>query len=232
MERQPQLLRLDGVRADVAGRAVYFTDARRRGERDLVYAVLTVDDEGALAAEPQQRLAHQRQQARMGDAEHLIARAGRVGERPQDVEDGTDADLAARGADVTHGGVVGGSKHEAEADALDAGRDVLRPQLQLNAERLQHVRAAALAGGGAIAMLGDGLAERGGDEAGGGGDVEGAGGVTAGATGIYRVDVGGERDVDRLLPHDAGKTRHLIHRLAFQAQRREEGAKLRGRGLA
>ena len=123
---------------------------------DSVETVFAVDDQGPLAAKPQQRLAHQAKEAGVCDAEHLVTRARGVGKRAEDVEDGADADLATGGANMTHGGVVRRGEHEAEADALDAGCNLFRSKLEADAERFQHVRAAAAAGGGPLPCLATG----------------------------------------------------------------------------
>ncbi len=117
-------------------------------------------------------------------------------------------------------------------DLLDAARHLLGPQFQLDAERLQHVGAAAAAGGGAVAMLGDRLAERRDEQTSRRRDVEGAGGVATRATGIDRMDIRGKRHMHRLLAHHPRQACHLVHRLALQAQSHQERAELRRSGHA
>ena len=56
-------------------------DHRRRAERDLVHAVLAVDDDGVLGAEALQRAHLDADQVGMEHAHQDVRRVGRVGER-------------------------------------------------------------------------------------------------------------------------------------------------------
>ena len=85
---------------------------------------------------------------------------------------------------VLHGGVDGGGEQEADADFADGARGIVRRHVDADAPGFQQVGAAALAGDGAIAVLGDVDAGAGHHERGDGGDVKGVGAVAAGAAGI------------------------------------------------
>ena len=56
---------------------------------------------------------------------------------------------------MLHGAVVIGREHEADAGFGDALGDLLRFQVEIDAERLEHIGAARLAGNRTPAMLGD-----------------------------------------------------------------------------
>src|SRR5690606_18706839 len=88
---------------------------------------------------------------------------------------------------------------------LDAGGNLLGRQVQVDAERFEHVGGAGLGRHAAPAVLGHARAGGGGDEDGGGGDVEGVRAVAAGADDVEEVLVR-RRDMDlgRHLAHHRG----------------------------
>jgi hypothetical protein len=88
---------------------------------------------------------------------------------------------------VLHRAVVIGGEHEADADFIDAAADLLRRQVDIDAERFENVGAARLRGDRASAMLGDAGPGRGGDEHRRRRDVEGLRAVAAGAAGVDQV---------------------------------------------
>ena len=223
-----ELLRRDLVALVEALAGEHLDHARGAGGRDLVEAVVAVHDEVAGVAHHAHRLGDAVHVARVGDADELVPRPRRVGQRTDEVERGRHAELAAHRRDVLHGQVVAGREHEADAALGDAAAHVLRGEVDVHAERLEHVGAAALAGRRAVAVLGDGDAGAGGDQRGRGGDVEGAGAVAAGAAGV-EDDVGVHVDLLGQLAHGARHADDLLGRLALDAQRAEEGARL---GLA
>ena len=110
-----------------------------------------------------------------------------IGERAEHVEDGADADLPARPDGVLHGQVHHGREEKADADLLDAFFRAVRGHLDVDAQRLEHVGAAALARDRPVAVLGHGHARAGDDEGGGRGDVERMRHVAAGAAGVDLV---------------------------------------------
>ncbi len=183
-----------------------------------------------LCAEPLEHTRELLDEGRVGNAENLGLRTGRVRERAEDVEHGSHADLPAQAGGELHRRVEGGSEHEGEARALEAGGRRLRRQLDLAAERLEDVGGAAGARNRAVAVLGDARARAGGDERRGGADVERSARVAAGAARIEQR--AGDRDAQRLLTHGARHADDLVDGLAFHAQRDDERAELRGCGLA
>ena len=126
----------------------------------------------------------------MEHADQLVRRAGRIGERPEDVEDRAHAELLAHRRRVLHRAVVVRREHEADAGLGDALRDLLGRQHDVGAERLEHVGAARLRRHRAVAVLGDARAGRRGDEHRRGRDVERVRRVAAGAD---DVDAGASR---------------------------------------
>ena len=132
---------------------------------------------------------------------------------------------------MPHGGVVRLGEEEAEAELVDRAFDVLRRQLELEAERLEHVRGARLRRRGAVAVLRDGRARRRGNEGGRRGDVVRVRAVATGADDVD--DVGALRvDAEDVLAHRLGAAGDLGRGLALHAQRDEEAGDLAARRLA
>ena len=117
-------------------------DEVRPGRRELVDPVRAVDDERAPRAELRQHLRDRAHELRREHAHHLCPRAGRVRQRAEDVEDSPRRELAPHRRRVLHRRVVRRREEEAEAELVDRARDPLRRQLELEAERLEHVRRA------------------------------------------------------------------------------------------
>ena len=149
-----------------------FRHLRRAGERDLVQAVAAVDDDAPLGAQHEQGFGEQHPQLGPADAQQLPRRAGRVDERAEEVEDRRHAELRADRGDVPHGFVQQRGEAEADAQLVEAALDNRHAGLDVHAQRRQHVGRTAAAGGGAVAVLGDGHAGRGGDQGRGRADVE------------------------------------------------------------
>ena len=165
-----------------------------------------------------------------GRAEHVAVGRSGVRERPEDVEDGPHPDLAPQGGREGHRRVERLGEHEAHARALDAARHLLGRKRDLRTECLEQVGRAGLRGHRAVAVLRHVRACCRSDKRRGGRDVEGA---EAGAARAAGVEQGAslERDVQRVLAHDARHPDDLVDRLALVAQGDDERAELRGRRL-
>ena len=185
---------------------------------------------GVLGA---QRAEHVRQGLHPGgvvDAEELAPRAGRVGERAQQVEHGAEAQLDADRRHVAHGGVEGGGEEEAHAGFLQGAHGLSGLGLHPHAKRRQHVGGAGAGGKGSGAVLGHLGAGACGHEGGGGGDVEGLQAVAARAAGVDHLEAGIEAEGGGA--QGLGEGGDLPHRLAPHAQGGEGGGDLGGGGLA
>ena len=209
----------------------HLDDGGGAGRRDLVEPVVAVHDQVAVVAHQPHRLGDALDVARVGDADELVSGAGRVGQRSDEVERRRHADLAAHRRHVLHGEVVARREHEADARLGDAAAHLGRGDVDGDAQRLEHVGAAALAGGRAVAVLGHGDAGAGGDDGGGGRDVEGPGVVAAGAAGV-EDHVGVHLDLLGQRAHGARHADDLLGGLALDAQGAEEGGRLRVAGAA
>ena len=140
---------------------------------DLVQARLSVHHHGALVAQLGERVHHEIQEAGVGHADDLAARSGRIGQRPQEVHDRGDPEFAAHRDHMAHGGVEEGREHEDDPRLCKDRDHRFRGQLHHDAQRLQNVRAPALRGEGAIAVLRDPHAPGRNDQRGRCRDVEG-----------------------------------------------------------
>ena len=162
--------------------------------------------------------------------EHPGASPGRVRERSEDVEDRARAELASHRRGVLHGRVVQRREHESEPERVDRLGDPLGRLLEVEPERLEHVRGAGDGAHRAVTVLRDRRACRGGDDRRGRGDVERARAVAA-----------RPHDVDDVRPrrvhgqhvgaHRLGTAGDLVGALPLRAQRHEEAADLRRRRL-
>ena len=201
----------------------------RRGQ--LVDAVRAVDDVRPLRAELHEHLPDGRHEVGRVDPHHLGARTGRVRQRPQDVEDGPRRQLAPDWRRVTHGGVVGRGEEEAEPERVDRLLDPRRWELELEAERLEHVGRAGGRRDRPVAVLRHPGTGRRGEQRGRGRDVERPRPVAACARRVDEVcalRVHGEN----VASHRLGTAGDLVRRLALDPHGDEEGADLRGRGVA
>src|SRR6266700_3718285 len=90
----------------------------------------------------------------MKDTHQLRRRAGRIGERSQNVEQSAHAKLPPHRSGVFHRRVVRRRKHEADPYLVDAAAHLLGLQVDVCAQRLQHVRTARLRRHGPVAVLG------------------------------------------------------------------------------
>ena len=146
-----------------------------------------MDDEGVADAEEQHGFGDDGDEVSGVDTHDLGASSGGVGERAEDVEDGTNAEGAADGLDGLHGGVQCGGVEEGEAVGAQGSGGLCGGEGDGDAEGFEHICRTAGGGDGAVAVLGYCGSCGGGDEGGGGGDVEGAAGIGSGAAGVYQL---------------------------------------------
>ena len=150
---RPKVLRGDCEVVDVV--VLQLPYLGRGGYGDFVQAVLSVHYQGMLAAQAAQRYGHLLPQRAVRHAQNLASRARRVGERPKYVEHRAYAYLPPGRAGESHGGMECGSEHEANPHLPDAPLHTLRPQVYFDSRGFQDVGAAARAGHGAVAVLGN-----------------------------------------------------------------------------
>jgi hypothetical protein len=184
-----------------------------------------MDHQHALGTQPHQDLGHRAAQCLGINADQQSLDAGRVGHRTEDVENCPQTHLATGPDRMAHGAVVGGSKHEAHADFLDARHYLRRLQIQGNPRSLEHVGAARTGGYRSIAVLRYAPTRGRDHETGCGGYVEQVGTIAAGADDIYQF-FAGNIDHTRQAAHDHHGPGYFIQGLAFHAYAHQEGADL------
>ena len=152
----------------------------RAVERQLVHPV-AVDHEGSLRAQPPRHLGD-RGAGRVPHADQRAGRAGRVGERAQQVERGPHADLPARRARVAHRRVERRREQEREAELADRrARPTRRRGRSGRPARRARRPSPTFEVIARLPCLATGTPERRHDQRRGGRDVEGPGAVAAGA---------------------------------------------------
>ena len=186
---------------------------------EFVETIGAVDDERGLAAEFFEDMRERLGKFGVINTRELDARASRVGERTEDVEDGALTHLFARTNGIFHGGMKLGREHEADADLLNGGGNLLGRDVEIDAEGRENIGTAALGGSGAVAVLGNFTPCACEDERSGGGDVEGVCTVAACADDVVNGFGGIEFDFHRDVTHGANRACDLGDGLAFHAQR-------------
>ena len=134
------------------------------------------------------------------------------------------------GADILHRRMMRGREHEADAGLADAARHLFGRQLDLDAERHQHVGRAGARGERAVAMLGDRHAGARDDQAPRRWRCCRCRSIAAGADHIDGVR--GRFHPQHLRAHRGHRAGDLVDGLAAHAQRHQQPAHLRWRRLA
>ena len=157
-------------------------------------------------------------------AHQRVGRAGRVGERAEDVENGAHAHFLAHRGDVLHRRMVVGREHEAHADGCDALGHLCRGLRSMLAPSASNTSALpdfddtlrppclATVAPAAAATKADG-----------GGDVEGVGGIAAGADDVDEVVVVRHLDLGAQFAHHGRGGGDLADGFLLGAQAGEDG---------
>ena len=218
----PKVGGIDGVVPDLA--AGELVHRARRGGGELVEAVVAVEHQHVHRAELTERVEHRRHHRRIRHADRLTAHACGIGERAEEVEGRGDTQLTTRRAEEPHRRVISRCEAEADAGRFDAGRDTDRAELDLDAERLQHVGGAAAGRRGAVAVLDHPGAGAGCDQRGERRDVHRAGAVSAGAARIDRPV--GHMHLGAVGTHGAHERGELAGGFALRPQCDDEARRL------
>ena len=129
---------------------------------------------------------------------------------------------------MTHSPVVCWREQKANSQLVDAAGYRIRRKVQPHASRLEHIRAAAAAGYGAIAMLGHPPSGGRHHKGHGGGHIEQAASVSPRSTGVNQVARVGHRDRGGQFAHDPGRGGDFSDRLALHPQTHQQAANLGG----
>ena len=164
-----------------------FLDARDdgfAGGGELVDSIGSVDDEGASGAERGKSAANEQDAAGSEYANDLGARVGGVGERAAEIEDGAEAERAAKRTESLHGRVIKRREEKDEAGFAETFDGQFRRELNGHAEGLEDIGRATARSDGAVAVLGDVGSGGCGNKRRAAGDVEGERATAAGADAI------------------------------------------------
>ena len=138
----------EGRRVDLKGTRFFsflHTDGIGDGRGgDFIQAVAAVDDERAPDAEPLQCAGDKLQAIPRIDTKHLEGRTGRIGQRPQQVEDAAHAQLAADRGGMFHGRMMSRREEKADAGLVNAVGHFLRGDVEFHTEGLQHISTTGL----------------------------------------------------------------------------------------
>ena len=170
-----------------------------------------------IGAQLAQNLGDQRHQVFGINADHLAAGPGRIGDRPEHVEKGPHAQLAAHRHDLLHGRVHARGKQEGDADFLERPRGIVRAEVDFDAQRGQEVGGARTARHRAVAVFGHPRPGRGGEQRGAGRNVETALAVAAGAASVDQI-VEAMGNVQHSSPHGRGRAGDLRSRFPLHGQ--------------
>lgn len=113
---------LDPVFGDLV--ILQFGHEGRRGEAELVQAVLGMHHQHMLAAQALQHFGQGTAQGLGEHPDHLVLHTGRIRKRAKHVEQGAQPQVTAWASGVLHGAVVGLGEHEADPQAVDAAGDL------------------------------------------------------------------------------------------------------------
>ena len=157
------------------------------------------------------------------DAKHLVFDAGWIGERANEIENGSCAEFRPDQSRMAHRQMMCPRRHEADARLLDTGFDVTRRQVQADAKRRQNIASPGFRRGRPIAMFGDWNAACSGDQRGKRRDIERPMTIAAGANDIDRP---GALRPEAFSPHRNDRAGDFSHSLAARPQRHQEAAEL------
>ena len=184
-----------------------------------------MNDERVVAAERFEHGGENLGVFRCEHADEMIAGSGWVGQRPEQVEDGSHFERAADGAGEAHGGVHLLREEETDPVFLYAAFHDGWFNVEIESEFGEHIRGSGFAGDRAVAVFGDRDSGARCNEAGGRGNVEGPERVASGSDDIQNVGHSGV-DEGGFLSHGARGSGDFRNRFAFQAQHGEEGCNL------
>ncbi len=218
------------IEADLADHpVVHHPDQREAGRGQLVEPVLAVEHQRG-AATAGQHAGQDRPHPGVGHAHGLCGWPGRVGHRPEEVENGRDAKLAPGRGGMAERRVIKRGKQERDPGLRHQPLGLGGRQVDRNSERLEHVRSPARRGRRPVPVLdhpGPGGSR---DDSAHRGDVDRARSVAAGTDQIDQA--AGDADRRGVLEHRLGEAADLRDGLALHPQGDPEARDLGGRGRA
>ncbi len=114
-------------------------DMRGAGDGDFIESVMAVDDPCTFGPQPPQRLGHRQQKFSVIDADQLEFRAGRIGKRAEQVEDGAEAERFSDRGDMFHRVMMLRRHQESEIETAQRFLGPCGGQGRIDAQSLQHI---------------------------------------------------------------------------------------------
>ncbi|OBH62993.1 hypothetical protein A5686_18380 [Mycobacterium sp. E2479] len=222
-----------GVERQLVHRAgLHPPDRAGGGRRQFVEPVVAVHHQHTGSASGE-HAGHHLGEVGEGAADQPGPRPGRIGKRPKEIEDRRYPDLAAHRRGVPVGRVEQRREAEADADLGEAACDLLGPEVDPNAERLERVGAAGQRRGGPVAVFDHRHPGSGGHDGRHGGQVHGVDAVATGTDDVDRVvadGAGGHRQ--RVVEHHLRQLDDFGRGGNLHLHRDREGRDLGGARLA
>ena len=220
------------VRVDGDEATIGISDYAQDNLHEVVFVDLPWDGVGTLEVKAGEKFG----EMGSGNSDDLRGGSGGIGERAEKIENGANAEGAAGGHSVLHGGVNGGREEKSDADFFDGLADARGRLFDDDAELFEDVGCAGARTCGAIAVLGDAHACSGDDEGRGSGNVESIAAVAAGTAGIHEHFVGarmaGGENRRGVAAHGGGEADEFVDGFALHAESDEEGGDERVVGVA
>ena len=113
----------------------------------------TMDNHPSLYTQAHENLCQGIDQCRAVHAQQHVFRIGRVGQRPQDIEHGSDSQLLSDRSDIFHGRMVFLCENETETDFLQHLPALVRILLDIDPQSFEAVRRSRQGGGCAVSVL-------------------------------------------------------------------------------
>ncbi len=193
------------------------------GGGDFVIPVFRAVQDNPPPSQSGGGLGHDEQPFHAGQADHLVGRVGRVGQRPHQVEYGGEAQHLPVGYHVAHGGVMVGGEQEGEPMLVKHLPGFCRVRRQRNVQGFQDIGRAECAAHGPVAVFhhrdihgGQGQGHR-------GGDVHAVFAVPAGSAGVHRHSVTPVKP-DLVMVQRISRAGNLIGSFASHPHGGEDGA--------
>ena len=209
-----------------------FTDQGRCAQRHLIHAVAAIDHHRMFGPQALERAHLNAHQIGVKHAHQDIRSGCRISQRPQQIENGLDAHFTAHRSHVFHGRVVIRREHKTDAGLSQTLSNLDRREVDIDAQRLHHIGAAALAADAAPAVFADPRTGSGRHKHGASGDVEGVRTIAACAHNIHQMGLVDHLHLGGKLAHDLRSSGDLANGFLLDAQTRRDGGDHHRRHLA
>ena len=113
------------------------------GQRDFIQTAFAAHDQNMFGAKLLQYAGKNAAQVDVEHAQELVCRAGRIGQRAQDIEDAAESERTADRGNIAHGAVMVGREHKADTGLLDALGNLFGVEVEVGAHLFHDIGSAA-----------------------------------------------------------------------------------------